>query len=103
MGDLCIYRGSPLVLTTSRLEIGDKSKFLHSLLSSQQLCDGSRETTTLIFPEEDETENSLRVVFRPLLYWTRQPRYSILRSKELAVMSLPSALLYRQVQRVTPP
>ena len=40
--------------TASRLEIAASVPFLQDILSSQNLCDGCKENTVLVFAEEDE-------------------------------------------------
>ena len=76
--DVSIYWGTRLITTSTRLEVAAKSPYLHQLLTSITVCDGCKEPTTLIFPENDETQNTLREVFKPLSVTTR---YSIVESK----------------------
>jgi len=60
--DVNIYRGRNLVVTRSRLEISSKSPYLLDLLSTLNIC-GCKDSTALIFPEEDEEESSLKEAF----------------------------------------
>ena len=78
--DVDIYWGTRLVTTSTRLEVAAKSPYLHLLLTSIKMCDGCKEPTTLIFPPEDETRNTLREVFKSLSDKTGS-RYSIVESK----------------------
>ena len=80
--DMCIYRGTSLVTTSTRLEVAAKSPYLLQLLTSIKMCDGCKEPTTLIFPPEDESENTLKEVFKSLSVRTGQSRYSIVESKK---------------------
>ena len=69
--DVSIYRGTRLVTTSSRLEVAARSPFLHELLTSIRMCDGCKEPTTLIFPAEEETQNTLQEMFKssfPVIY-----------------------------------
>ena len=52
--------------TSTRLEVAAKSPYLHQLLTSIKMCDGCKEPTTLIFPAEDETQNTLQEMFKSL-------------------------------------
>ena len=79
--DVSIYRGTRLVTTSTRLEVTVKSPYLHQLLTSITVCDGCKEPTALIFPAEDESENTLKEVFKSLSVRTGQSRYSIVESK----------------------
>ena len=80
--DVSIYRGTRLVTTSTRLEVTVRSPYLHQLLASITLCDGCKEPTTLIFPADDESENTLKEVFKSLSVRTGQARYSIVESKK---------------------
>ena len=64
--DVSIYRGTRLVTTSSRLEVAARSPYLQQLLTSIRMCDGCKEPTTLIFPAEDETQNTLQEMFKSL-------------------------------------
>ena len=79
--DVSIYRGTRLVTTSSRLEVAARSPYLQQLLTSIRMCDGCKEPTTLIFPAEDETQNTLQEMFKSLSVRTGQSRYSIVESK----------------------
>ena len=79
--DVSIYRGNRLVITSTRLEVAVKSPYLQQLLTSIRMCDGCKEPTTLIFPAEDETQNTLQEMFKSLSVRTGQSRYSIVESK----------------------
>ena len=52
--DVTIFSGTQPVTTASRLEIAANIPFLRDVLSSQNLCDGCKENTSLVFAEEDE-------------------------------------------------
>ena len=52
--------------TVSRLEIAATIPFLKDVLSSQNLCDGCKENTVLVFAEEDE--DTLRGTFSQLVH-----------------------------------
>ena len=80
--DVSIYWGTRLVTTSTRLEVTARSPYLHQLLTSITVCDGCKEPTTLIFPPEDESENTLKEVFKSLSVRTGQARYSIVESKK---------------------
>ena len=80
--DVDIYRGTRLVTTSTRLEVAAKSPYLHQLLTSIKMCDGCKEPTTLIFPPEDETRNTLKEVFKSVSVRTGQSRYSIVESNK---------------------
>ena len=79
--DVSIYWGTRLLTTSTRLEVAVRSPYLHQLLTSITVCDGCKEPTALIFPEEDETQNTLKEVFKSLSVRTGQSRYSIVESK----------------------
>ena len=79
--DVSIYWGTRLLTTSTRLEVAARSPYLHQLLTSITVCDGCKEPTALIFPEEDETQNTLKEVFKSLSVRTGQARYSIVESK----------------------
>ena len=79
--DVNIYWGTRLLTTSTRLEVAARSPFLQQVLTSIRLCDGCKEPTTLIFPAEDETQNTLQEVFKSLSSKTGQSRYSIVESK----------------------
>ena len=64
--DVNIYLGTRLVTSSSRLEVSVGSSFLQEVLTSIRLCDGCKEPTTLIFPAEDETQNTLQEMFKSL-------------------------------------
>ena len=64
--DVHIYRGTRLVTTSTRLEVAARSPFLQEVLTSIRMCDGCKEPTTLIFPAEDETQNTLQEMFKSL-------------------------------------
>ena len=64
--DVNIYWGSLLVISSTRLEVAAKSPYLHQLLTSIKMCDGCKEPTALIFPAEDETQNTLQEMFKSL-------------------------------------
>ena len=81
--DVSIYRGSRLVTTTTRLEVAARSPYLQQLLTSIRMCDGCKEPTTLIFPAEDETQNTLQEMFKSMSVRTGQSRFSIVESKSL--------------------
>ena len=69
--DVSIYRGSRLVTTTTRLEVAARSPYLQQLLTSIRMCDGCKEPTALIFPDEDETQSTLQEMFKssfPVIY-----------------------------------
>ena len=76
-----IYQGSQLVTTASRLELGAQSPFLRDLLTSQNICDGCTEPTAIIFPREDEAENTLREAFRNYSIIVRRTGVSVVESK----------------------
>ena len=80
--DVSIYSGTSLVTTSTKLEVAARSPFLHELLTSIRMCDGCKEPTTLIFPAEDETQNTLQEMFKSLSVRTGQSRYSIVESKK---------------------
>ena len=52
--DVTLFSGTKPVTTGSRLEIAANVPFLRAVLSSQNLCDGCKENTALVFAEEDE-------------------------------------------------
>ena len=52
--DVTIFSRTKPVTTASRLEIAANVPFLQDILSSQNLCDGCKENTVLVFAEEDE-------------------------------------------------
>ena len=79
--DVSIYWGTRLVTTSSRLEVAARSPYLQQLLTSIKMCDGCKEPTTLIFPAEDETKNTLREVFKSVSVKAGHSRYSIVESK----------------------
>ena len=79
--DVSIYWGTRLLTTSTRLEVAARSPYLLQLLTSITVCDGCKEPTALIFPEEDETQNTLKEVFKSLSVRTGQSRYSIVESK----------------------
>ena len=81
--DVSIYWGTRLLTTSTRLEVAARSPYLHQLLTSITVCDGCKEPTTLIFPAEDETQNTLEEVFKSMSVRTGQSRYSIVESKSL--------------------
>ena len=64
--DVNIYWGTRLLTTSSRLEVAARSPFLQEVLTSIRMCDGCKEPTTLIFPAEDETQNTLQEMFKSL-------------------------------------
>ena len=64
--DVHIYSGTRLVTTSTRLEVAARSPFLQEVLTSIRMCDGCKEPTTLIFPAEDETQNTLQEMFKSL-------------------------------------
>ena len=76
-----IYRGSTLTMTSTRLEMAAMSPVLRRLMASMNICDGCNEATTIIFPAEDETENTLQEVFKPLVYSPGSSQYSIIECK----------------------
>ena len=80
--DVSIYLGTRLVTSSTRLEVAARSPFLQKVLSSLRLCDGCKEPTTLIFPADDETQNTLQEMFKSLSVRTGQSRYSIVESKK---------------------
>ena len=59
--DVTIFSGTKRVTTASRLEIAANIPFLRDVLSSQNLCDGCKENTALVFAEEDE--DTLKATF----------------------------------------
>ena len=59
--DVRIFSGTKPVTTASRLGIAANIPFLRDVLSSQNLCDGCQENTSLVFAEEDE--ETLRETF----------------------------------------
>ena len=61
--DVTIFSRTKPVTTASRLEIAASVPFLRDILSSQNLCDGCKENTALIFAEEDE--ETLKETFTP--------------------------------------
>ena len=67
--------------SSTRLEVAARSPYLHQLMTSITVCDGCKEPTSLIFPPEDESENTLKEVFKSLSVRTGQARYSIVESK----------------------
>ena len=69
--DVTIYRGRNVVATASRLELGAKSPFLLELLSSIKICDGCKDQTVLVFPEEDEDEDNLKEAIKQLSHFSR--------------------------------
>ena len=79
--DVNIYWGSVLVTSSTRLEVAARSPYLHQLMTSITTCDGCKEPTSLIFPPEDESENTLKEVFKSLSVRTGKARYSIVESK----------------------
>ena len=81
--DVSVYWGTRLLTTSTRLEVAVKSPYLQQLLTSIRMCDGCKEPTTLIFPAEDETQNTLQEMFKSLSVRTGQSRYSIVESKTL--------------------
>ena len=88
MSDICIYRGdAQLSITASRLEVGAKSPVLLDLLSSLNFCDGCKEPATLIFPQEDEGEDTLKEVFKRLSHFRRGRGFSILQNQSKFVLS----------------
>ena len=80
--DVSIYWGTRLVTISTRLEVAARSPYLLQLLTSIRMCDGCKEPTTLIFPAEDETQNTLQEVFKSLSARAGQSRYSIVESKK---------------------
>ena len=72
--DVSIYLGSSEVMKSSRLEVAVKSPFLHTLISSLNMCDGCREPVVFIFPEGDQDPDPLRMIFR-------KKGFSIIQSK----------------------
>ena len=80
--DVSIYLGTRLLTTSTRLEVAAKSPY-QQLLTSIRMFDGCKEPTTLIFPAEDETQNTLKEMFKSLSVRTGQSRYSIVESKKL--------------------
>ena len=70
--DVNIYWGTRLLTTSTRLEVAARSPFLQQVLTSIRMCDGCKEPTTLIFPAEDETQNTLQEMFKsqsfPVIY-----------------------------------
>ena len=79
--DVHIYSGTRLVTTSTRLEVVARSPFLQEVLTSIRMCDGCKEPTTIIFPAEDETQNTLQEMFKSLSVRAGQSRYSIVESK----------------------
>lgn len=79
--NVSIYRGTRMVTTSTRLEVAARSPFLQQLMTSIRMCDGCKEPTTLIFPAEDETQNTLQEMFKTLNVMTGQSRYSIVESE----------------------
>ena len=79
--DVSIYWGPKLLTTSTRLEVAAKSPYLQQLLTSIRMCDGCKEPTTLIFPAEDETQNTLQEMFKSLGIMTGQSRFSIVESE----------------------
>ena len=75
--DVIIYSGTREVTTSSRLEIASKSRFLGEIFSDQRVCDGCKEATVLIFPEEDPT--TLKEAFDLLSHF--KSSFSIIQSK----------------------
>ena len=75
--DVIIYSGTTEVTTSSRLEIASKSGFLAEIFSEQKECDGCKEATVLIFPEEDPT--TLKEAFDLLSHF--KSSFSIIQSK----------------------
>ena len=69
--DVSVYWGTRLLTTSTRLEVAVKSPYLQQLLTSIRMCDGCKEPTTLIFPAEDESQNTLQEMFKssfPVIY-----------------------------------
>ena len=102
--DVSIYRGTRLATTSTRLEVAARSPFLQQVLTSIRMCDGCKEPTTIIFPAEDESQNTLQEMFKSLSFRTGQSRYSIVESKTF--YSNPaldqSVISYHQVHRQSP-
>ena len=78
-----IYRGSVLATTTTRLEVAVMSPVLREVMTSIKTCDGCKESTTIIFPDEDETQNTIEVVFKSNSYRSGSSRYSVIECKFL--------------------
>ena len=100
--DVDIYSGAVLVTTSTRLEVAARSPFLQQVLTSIRLCDGCKEPTTLIFPAEDETQNTLQEVFKSLSSKTGQSRYSIVESKKSKLLIKHPKISYCQVLSQSP-
>ena len=81
--DVNIYLGTELATSSTRLEVASSSSVLHHLIASMNICDGCREPTSIIFPSEDETMNSLQDVFKSMIFNPGERRYSIVESKLL--------------------
>ena len=79
--DVKIYHGSHVSCSASRLQLGAQSSLLRDLLTSLNICDGCNETAAIIFPEEDEDENTLRETFRRLTVIGGRTGFSIVKSK----------------------
>ena len=75
--DVIIYSGNRKVTTSSRLEIASKNPFLGEIFANQKVCDGCKEATVLIFPEEDAT--TLKETFDLLSHY--KSSFSIIQSK----------------------
>ena len=100
--DVSIYRGTRLVITSTRLEVAARSPYLQQLLTSIRMCDGCKDPTTLIFPAEDETQNTLEEVFKSMSVRTGQSRYSIVESKKSKFLMKPQKISYYQVLSQSP-
>ena len=100
--DVSIYWGSSLVTTSTRLEVAARSPYLQQLLTSIRMCDGCKEPTTLIFPAEDETENTLQEMFKSLSVRAGKSRYSIVESKKSKFLIKPPKISYYQVLSQSP-
>ena len=81
--DVNIYLGSKLLTSSTRLEIAGKSQYLCELLKSITVCQGCREPISIIFPPDDESENSILAVFKPVGSVSGQSCYSIVESKTI--------------------
>ena len=95
--DVSIYWGTSLVTTSTRLEVAARSPYLQQLLTSIRMCDGCKEPTTLIFPAEDESQNTLQEMFKSLSSRAGKSRYSIVESKILHFNKLQSVISNHQV------
>jgi len=84
--DVLIYSGTKLVTTGSRFEIAAKNPFLGEMLSNQHNCNGCKEPTVLIFPEENVT--ILKEAFEELSHF--KSSFSIIQNPQRVKLLLSS-------------